>query len=255
MSGKRLEGKVAIVTGAASGFGKAIATRFAEEGCRVLVADLNGEGAEAAAKDLKVGENAVSLSMDVTKEAHWEEAVKTVVEKWGKVDICVNNAGTTYKNKPTLEVTAEDFDRVFNVNVRSIFLSVRAVVPQMQKQGNGGSIINVSSIGSTRPRPGLVWYNSSKGAVTNATKGLAAEYGPDQIRVNALAPLLSGTGLFESFAGVKDTPENRQKFLSNVPLGRLTEVTDVANTALFLASDEGKFLTGTNIEIDGGRGI
>ncbi|KAF2431497.1 oxidoreductase [Tothia fuscella] len=252
--GSRLEGKVALITGGASGFGKAIAIRFAQEGCSVIVADLNDSGAEEVAKSLDVGSKAQSFKMDVTQADHWTEAVKRAVDTWGRLDIVVNNAGTTYKNKPTLEVTSAEFDRVFNVNVKSIYLSVLAVVPQLQKNG-GGSIINISSIGSVRPRPGLVWYNASKGAVTNATKGLAAEYGADNIRVNAIAPLLSGTGLFESFVGVPDTPENREKFVANVPLGRLTEPKDIANTALFLASDEGAFITGTNIEVDGGRGV
>jgi len=255
MSGKRLDGKVALVTGAASGFGKAIATRFSQEGCRVLLADLNESGVQSAASSLNAGSNVASMKMNVTEESHWQDVVKKVVDTWGALDIVVNNAGTTYKNKPTLEVTADEFDRVFMVNVKSIYLSVKAVVPVMQKGGNGGSIINISSIGSVKPRPGLVWYNSSKGAVTNATKGLAAEYGPDKIRVNSLAPLLSGTGLFESFVGVPDTPENRAKFVSNVPLGRLTDPMDVANTALFLASDEGAFITGVNMEIDGGRAV
>lgn len=196
-----------------------------------------------------------TLKFDVTTQEGWKQALDTCMKEFGGIHILVNNAGTTYRNKPTLEVTDQEFDRVFNVNVKSIYWSVNVVVPQMQKQKQGGSIVNVSSIGSVRPRPGLVWYNSSKGAVTNATKGLAAEFGPDQIRVNSLAPLLSGTALFSSFVGVEDTPENREKFVSNVPLGRLTEPLDVANAALFLASDEGRFVTGINMEVDGGRGI
>ncbi|KIW05032.1 uncharacterized protein PV09_04188 [Verruconis gallopava] len=254
MTGNRLEGKVAIVTGAASGFGRAIAKRFAEEGCKVILTDLNGDGASEAAKSFNVGDNAISMHMDVTQEQAWTDVAKLAVDKFGRIDILVNNAGTTYPNKPTLSVTAAEFDRVFNVNVKSIFLSVHAVVPQMKKQG-GGSIINISSTGSVRPRGGLVWYNSSKGAVTNASLGLAAEFGPDQIRVNAIAPLLSGTGLFESFVGLPDTPENRQKFTYNVPMGRISEVEDIANAALFLASDESKFITGVNLQVDGGKCI
>ncbi|KAF2395981.1 oxidoreductase [Trichodelitschia bisporula] len=251
----RLENKTAIITGGASGFGKATAIRFAEEGAAVLIGDLNADGATAVANSiLSAGGKAVALRMDVTSAEDWEKAVGIVMERWGRLDVVVNNAGTTYRNKPTLDVTSEEFTRVFEVNVRSVYLSVRAAVPTMQKNG-GGSIINVSSIGSVRPRPGLVWYNASKAAVTNATKGLAAEYGPQNIRINSLAPLLSGTGLFESFVGVPDTPENREKFIGNVPLGRLTDPNDVANTALFLASDEGKFITGVNLEIDGGRGV
>ncbi|KAE9990643.1 hypothetical protein EG327_001090 [Venturia inaequalis] len=253
MTGTRLHGRVAIVTGGASGFGKAISTRFSQEGCKVLIGDLNESGAKELATTLSSSSSDIlSQSMDVTNEAHWKSAIEICVQKWGRVDIVVNNAGTTYRNKPTLEVTEKEFDLVFNVNVKSIYLSVVATVPQMKKNG-GGSIINISSTGSLRPRPGLVWYNASKGAVTNATKGLAAEYGADNIRVNAIAPLLSGTGLFSSFVGVEDTPENRANFVSNVPLGRLTDPMDVANTALFLASDEGSFINGVNLEVDGGK--
>ena len=166
----------------------------------------------------------------------------------------MNNAGASYKNKPTAEVTEEDFDKCFTVNVKSVFHSIAAAVPALEERG-GGAIINVASIGATRPRPGLVWYNASKGAVANATKGLAAEYGPKQIRVNGLLPLLSGTGLFETFVGVPFTEENVKNFLGNVPLGRLTDPTDVAKAALFLASDDGRFITGVNMEVDGGRGV
>lgn len=153
--------------GGASGFGKAISTRFSQEGCKVLIGDLNESGAKDLATTLSsASSDILSQSMDVTNEAHWKSAIETCVQKWGRVDIVVNNAGTTYRNKPTLEVTEKEFDLVFNVNVKSIYLSVLATVPQMKKNG-GGSIINISSTGSLRPRPGLVWYNASKGAVTN----------------------------------------------------------------------------------------
>ncbi|KAF2672837.1 oxidoreductase [Microthyrium microscopicum] len=255
MASTRLKDRVALVTGAGSGFGAAIATRFAQEGCKVIMSDINEPGVASVSQKInEAGGNTIHIKMDVTNEAAWKDAVSKCLEFGGKIDILVNNAGTTYKNKPTLDVTAEEFDRVVNVNIKSIFLSVQTVVPEMKKAG-GGSIINISSIGSVRPRPGLVWYNATKGAVTNATKGLAAEFGPDQIRVNAIAPLLSGTGLFESFVGVPDTPENREKFVANVPLGRLTDPMDIANAALYLASDEGRFVTGVNLEVDGGRAI
>jgi len=157
--------------------------------------------------------------------------------------------------QPTLQVTEDDFDRCFNVNVKSIFFSIGAFVPKLLEEKRPGVIINIASIGATRPRPGLVWYNASKGAVWNATKGLAAEYGPYGIRVNSICPLLGGTGLFETFTGVPDTEENRKQFLGNVPMGRLCEARDVADACLFLASDEARFITGTCLEVDGGRGI
>ncbi|KAL1304313.1 hypothetical protein AAFC00_000716 [Neodothiora populina] len=254
----RLEGKVALVTGGANeaGFGAAISRRFVSEGAKVLIGDLDEKGALAVAKGLSDddGGSCKGIKMNVCQESDWKAAVDTIVKEWGGLDIVVNNAGTTYRNKPTAEVTDDEWERVFKVNVKSIFWSAKVAIPQVQKRG-GGSIINIASIGSIRPRPGLVWYNSSKAAVSNATKGLAAEYGPDQIRVNAICPLLSGTGLFESFVGVKDTPENRKKYAEAIPLQRLTEPQDVANAAVYLASDEGKFITGVNLEVDGGRGI
>jgi NAD(P)-dependent dehydrogenase (short-subunit alcohol dehydrogenase family) len=247
----RLAGKVALITGGASGFGAAMCTRFSQEGCNVLLADLNEQGAQTHAQ--KLGSNVRAARMDVTLEADWQDIVASILDTWGKLDIVVNNAGTSYKNKPTADVTEAEFDRVFAVNVKSIFWSGKHALPAIQRGSKGGAIINIASIGSVRPRPGLVWYNATKGAVSNATKALAAEYGPQQIRVNAICPLLSGTALFESFTGVPNTPENVSKFLGNVPLGRLTEPEDVAAAALFLASDEGRFITGVNLEVDGGR--
>ncbi|PYH78312.1 NAD(P)-binding protein [Aspergillus uvarum CBS 121591] len=249
----RLAGKVAIVTGGSSGFGAAIVRRFSQEGAKVIIADINAAaGAELAATD------AAALHferVDVTVAADWARVVAVTVEKFGRVDILVNNAGTTYQNKPTVEVTEAEWERVFTVNVKSIFLGSQVFVTRLLEQGGGGSMINISSTGATRPRPGLVWYNASKGAVSNATKGLAAEYGPHNIRVNTVSPLLSGTGLFSLFTGMEDTPENREKFIGNVPLGRLTEVDDVANMCLYLASDEGSFVNGAEMIIDGGKCI
>lgn len=250
----RLAGKVAIVTGAASGFGLAVTRKFVAEGAKVVASDINADGLEKAFSSSTYSTNVASVSANVTLASDWEKMVETAVSKFGGLDIVVNNAGTSYKNKPTLEVTEAEFDRVMAVNVKSIFLSIPAVVPALKKRG-GGSIINIASIGAMRPRPGLVWYNASKGAVANASKGLAAEFGKDQIRVNAICPLLSGTGLFEMFVGVPYTEENMKKFLFNVPLGRLTDPGDVANTCAFLASDEGKFITGVNLEVDGGRAV
>ncbi|KAJ5775607.1 uncharacterized protein N7511_000618 [Penicillium nucicola] len=249
--GTRLQGKVAIVTGGGSGFGAAIARRFGEEGAKVIVTDINVEGGEQVAA--LNPSNLMFQRMDVTQESDWKAVLDLAFSKFGRLDALVNNAGTTYRNKPTAEVTDAEWERVFNVNVKSIFLATKTVMPRLIEQGSGGSVINISSTGATRPRPGLVWYNASKGAVTNATKGLAVEYGPHNIRVNSVAPLLSGTGLFSMFTGMEDTPENREKFIGNVPLGRLTEADDIANMCLYLASDEGRFINGTEMVVDGGK--
>jgi len=252
-AGKRLAGKIAIVTGGASGFGAAIVKRFVQEGAKVCVADMDVTNARPLAAEMS---NTIMLhEMNVTRKSDWDSLVEKVRSKHGQIDCLVNNAGTTHTNKPTVEVTEEEFDLVFQVNVKGIFFGVNAIIPQLLQNKNGGSIINMASIGSQRPRPGLTWYNSSKAAVTNATQSLAAEYGPNQIRVNALCPLLSGTRLFPKFVGVEDTPENRKKYVSNVPMGRLSEPLDIANAALYLASDEASFVTGTSMLIDGGKAV
>ncbi|KAJ5134860.1 hypothetical protein N7448_000118 [Penicillium atrosanguineum] len=253
-AGSRLQDKIVIVTGGGSGFGAAIARRFGEEGAKVIVADINVEGGEKVAAQ---SPNLIFQRMDVTQEGDWRTIVDLAFSKYGGLDTLVNNAGTTYRNKPTAEVTEDEWERVFKVNVKSIFLAGKVVMPRFMEQGKsrGGSMINISSTGASRPRPGLVWYNASKGAVTNATKGLAAEYGAHNIRVNSVAPLLSGTGLFSMFTGMEDTPENREKFIGNVPLGRLTEADDIANMCLYLASDEGSFINGTEMVVDGGKCI
>lgn len=249
----RLAGKVAIVTGGGSGYGAGIATLFAEQGAKVVVADINEDGGKRTVSAMP--DSMRFHKVNVAKESDWQRLVESTQSAFGSINCLVNNAGTTYRNKPTLEVTEADFDRCFNVNVKGVFFGTSAVLPRLLEQRSGGSIINIASVGATRPRPGLVWYNSSKGAVWNATKGLAAEFGPHGIRVNSICPLLGGTGLFESFSGVPDTPENRAKFLSNVPLGRLCEPSDVASACLFFASDESSFVTGVNMEVDGGRAV
>lgn len=249
----RLAGKVAIVTGGGSGYGAGIATLFAEQGAKVVVADINEDGGKRTTRAMP--DSMRFHKTNVAKEGDWKSLVEATQGAFGSINCLVNNAGTTYRNKPTLDVTEAEFDKCFDVNVKSIFFGTSAVIPQLLKQKIGGSIINIASVGATRPRPGLVWYNSSKGAVWNATKGLAAEFGPQGIRVNSVCPLLGGTGLFESFSGVRDTPENRAKFLSNVPLSRLCEASDVASACLFFASDESSFVTGINMEVDGGRAV
>ncbi|OCK77603.1 3-ketoacyl-reductase-like protein [Lepidopterella palustris CBS 459.81] len=249
----RLEGKVAIVTGAGSGFGAAISKAFAKEGCKVLVCDINAEGGQKTVSEQS--SHMAFQKMDVTSSSDWKATMDAATKQFGKVDILVNNAGTSYRNKPTLDVTEDEFQKVFDVNVKGVYLGCNAFMPHVIERKEGGVVINIASVGATRPRPGLVWYNASKGAIWNATKGLAAEFGPNQIRVNSICPLVTGTGLFSSFTGMEDTPENRKKFIFNVPMGRIGEVEDVASACLFMASDEAKFITGVNLEVDGGRCI
>ncbi|KAI1070620.1 hypothetical protein LB507_006725 [Fusarium sp. FIESC RH6] len=237
--------------GAASGFGQGIAEHFGEEGAKVLICDINTEAGEKFAAS---SDSFAFHTMNVTKAADWQSAVEKAVATWGHVDILVNNAGTSYQNKSTNLVTEEEFDKVMNVNVKSVFLGSNAFTAQVKKQGTKGSMINIASVGAHRPRPGLVWYNASKGAITNATMGLAAEYGPDGIRVNSICPLATMTGLLPTFIGKEITPEV-QKALGNVPLGRMGEVRDVTKAAVFLASEDAEFITGVNLDVDGGRAI
>lgn len=248
----RLQNKTAIVTGAASGFGAEIAATFAREGARVIVMDLNGDGAAAQARD--IGNNAQAVTGDVTKADDIGRAVDAAVAFGGRLDIVVNNAGWTHRNKPMMDVTEEEFDRLYDINVRSIFHMNRKVVPIMRGQG-GGVILNIGSVAGIRPRPGLTWYNSTKGAVNTLSKSMAVELAPDRIRVNCVAPVMGATGLLEAFMGVPDTPENRAKFIATIPLGRMSTPRDIANACLYLASDEAEFITGTVFEVDGGRTI
>ncbi|WP_026987920.1 SDR family oxidoreductase [Fodinicurvata fenggangensis] len=247
----RLKGKTALVTGGASGFGAEIAAVFAREGATVTIMDLNKDGSEQQAK--KIGSGTKAVAGDVTKRSDVDHAIETAKEN-GRLDIVVNNAGWTHKNKPLLEVTEEEFDRIYDVNVKAIYHMTNAVVPVMKAAGSG-VILNIGSTAGIRPRPGLTWYNSSKGAVNLLSRSLAVELAPDKIRVNCVAPVMGATGLLESFMGVPDTPENREKFISTIPLGRMSEPRDIANACLYLASDEADFITGVVMEVDGGRTI
>ena len=248
----RLKDKVAIITGAASGFGAEIARIYAREGAKVVIAALNEAGAQAVAAG--IGPAAVGIKCDVTKRADIDHAVKTALDKFGTVDIVVNNAGYTHKNQPFLNVDEASFDRCFDVNVKAIYHMINAVVPLMRAK-KSGVILNVGSTAGIRPRPGLSWYNASKGAANLLSKSLAVELAPDNIRVNVIAPVMGVTGMLGDFMGVPDTPENRARFISTIPLGRLAVPQDIANVALFLASDEAAFLTGVELPVDGGRTV
>lgn len=248
----RLKGKTAVVTGAGSGFGEGIAKRFAQEGCRVIVNDLRADGGERVTKEINTGGGTARfIQADVSKNADWEKLVKGAVDAFGALDIVINNAGTTHRNQPLLNVTEAEFDRVFAVNVKSIYLSARHVVPVFRSRG-GGVFVTIASTAGVRPRPGLVWYNSSKGAAIVASRAMAVELAPERIRVNVVNPVAGDTPLLAEFMGA-DTPELRAKFVSSIPLGRLSKPLDVANACLYLASDEAEFITGACLEVDGGR--
>jgi 3-oxoacyl-[acyl-carrier protein] reductase len=246
----KLQDRVAVVTGGASGFGRAICEVYAREGAKVLVADINGQGAREVAQD--IGKAAAHVAVDVSKRAEVDAMIGQAVKTFGGVDIMVNNAGYTHKNQPMLDVTEEEFDRIYDVNVKAIYLAALACVPEMEKRG-GGVIINTASTAGVRPRPGLTWYNGSKGAAIILTKSMAAELAPKNIRVCAINPVIGETGMLEQFMGMKDTPENRAKFLASIPLGRFSTPADIANAALFLASPDSSMITGVALEVDGGR--
>jgi 3-oxoacyl-[acyl-carrier protein] reductase len=250
----RLKDKVAIVTGGGSGFGEGMARRFAAEGARVLVNDLNATGGQRVVDAIKQqGGTAAYIGGDVSKRADVKAMVAKAAGEFGRVDILVNNAGVTHKNQPMLSVPEEMFDKIFAVNVKAIYLAALEVIPLMRQQG-GGSIINTASTAGLRPRPGLTWYNASKGAVITMTKSMAAELAPEKIRVNCLCPVAGITGMLGDFMGA-DTPENRARFQASIPIGRLSTPEDIANAALYLASDEANFITGVALEVDGGRCI
>ena len=246
----RLDGKTALITGAASGIGKCIAETYAREGARVALADLDGAAAQAAARG--IGNTAVAMRCDVTSKADVAAAVAETLSAFGALDVLVNNAGTTHVNKPMLEISEDEFDRTFAVNVKGVFLGCQAVVPVFRRRG-GGLIINIGSTAALRPRPGVAAYSATKGAVHTLTKALAAELAADRIRVCAIAPVATETPLLPSFLG--PAPGMRDKFIATIPLGRLASVQDIADAALFLASAEAQFLTGNILEVDGGRCI
>ncbi len=246
----RLKDKTAIVTGAGSGFGEGIAHRFAEEGARVLIADINEAAGRRVAGEIEGGE---FFKVDVSDGDQVKAMVGKAEAAFGGLNILVNNAGIAQRRQPMLEVKEKDFDRIYAVNVKSIYLTAIHALPLLKKRP-GGVIINIASTAAISPRPGLTWYNGSKGAVLTLSKSMAAELAPEGIRVNAINPVIGETGLTEDFMG-GDTPELREKFIATIPLGRMSTPLDVANAALYLASDEAEFITGVALEVDGGRCI
>ena len=253
MGTRRLENKVALVTGAASGFGRGIAERFAREGCSVVVNDIARESGAAVAAGIRAAGGVAHFAFgDVSKSNEVRGLLDAALSQFGKLDIVVNNAGTTHRNQPLLGVGEEEFDRIYAVNVKSIYLTAIHVVPHFRRQ-RSGCFVNIASTAGVRPRPGLTWYNGSKGAVITTSRSMAAELGPDGIRVNCVNPVIGATGLVTEFMGMPDTPENRKKFLATIPLGRFSTPDDVASACVYLASDEASFVTGACLEVDGGR--
>jgi len=245
----RLNGKTAIVTGGASGFGEGIARKFLAEGARVMIADINGDGAARLAEEL----DAFACAIDVSDPASVAGMARAAERTFGVPDIVVNNAGVTHLPQPLDEVSEADFDRVFAVNCKSVYLTARAFVPAMKARGSG-TILNIASTAGVSPRPRLNWYNASKGWMITATRTMAVELAPLGIRVNALNPVAGETPLLKSFLG-EDTPEMRARFLATIPMGRFSTPRDMGNAAAFLCSDEAAMITGVCMEVDGGRCI
>jgi 3-oxoacyl-[acyl-carrier protein] reductase len=250
----RVQNKSIIVTGAGGGIGKGIALRLAQEGAKVIVNDINvALGEEVVGEITAAGGTAAFFAADVTRSADVKALVDEAVKRFGRLDVVVNNAGWTHRNRPALEVSEDEFDKVYAVNVKSVYLATVHAVPVFRAQG-GGVFINIASTAGVRPRPGLTWYNGSKGAVITTSKSLAAELGPDNIRVNCINPVFNPTtGLAAEFAGGPLTDERLKQFRASIPLGRFSTALDVANAALYLASDEAAFISGVCIEVDGAR--
>ena len=247
----RLTGKTAIVTGGASGFGAGIVRRFLQEGARVMIADIDVDAAQQLAREM--GDHACAQRVDVGNGASVRDMTLAAQDRWRHIDILVNNAGVSHRPGPLEEISEEDFDRMFHVNMKPVYLTARNVVPHMKEKGQG-VILNIASTAGLSPRPRLNWYNASKGWMITATKTMAVELAPEGVRVNALCPVAGETPLLASFLG-EDTPERRAAFLATIPLGRFSTPDDLGNAALFLCSDEASMITGVALEVDGGRCI
>ena len=251
----RLHQMVAVITGGGSGFGEAIAHAFAAEGARIVIGDLDAANGERVTAALRAaGHAAAFCRTDVSRTADMQQLVATALAQFGRLDVMVNNAGISHANQPMLNVTEEQFDRLYQVNVKSLYLAAVHCVPVFRRQG-GGSFLNIGSTAAVRPRPGLTWYNGSTGAVVLLPQSLAVELAPDRIRVNAINPALAETPLLTTFMGGPDTPETRARFLASIPLGRLGRASDVAHAAVFFADPASEFVTGVCLEVDGGRCI
>ena len=249
----RLENKVAIITGGGLGLSEGIARKFVHEGAKVLLFEINKSNGQKVADSLGK-DHALAFEGDVTNLSHWEQAVKTCVEKLGGLDIVVNNAGVVHNAQPSYNVPIEEYERIMKINVSPLYQSAKAVHPHFKKQGHG-VFVNLSSISAPRPRPNPVWYAGSKGAVSAVTKGLAAEFGKDGIRVNCICPVAADTGMMASVLGGTDSEEGRQVVIKAIPLGRVANAVDVGNAACFLASEEASFITGIELYVDGGRSL
>ena len=245
----RLDGKIAVITGGGSGFGAGIAESFVAEGAKVVLGDVNLQAAKVVADRL----NGLAVKGDVSKADDMAALVDAAMAAHGRIDIFINNAGTTHLPQPMEDVEEDEFDHVLMVNTKSVYLSARHVVPVMKRQ-ESGLILNIASTAGVSPRAGLSWYNASKGWMITATKSMAVELAPHGIRVNALNPVAGETPMLKRFLG-EDTPEMRAKFLATIPIGRFSTPQDLASAALFLCSDEASIITGIGMEIDGGRCI
>jgi 3-oxoacyl-[acyl-carrier protein] reductase len=248
----RLQGKVAVVTGAGSGFGEGIASCFAREGAKVVVNDIDAANGERVAAAIRqAGGEAIFARGDVTRGDDVAAVLAASIAAFGGVTTVVNNAGVSHRNQSMLTVTEAEFDRVYAVNVKSLYWTALHFVPHFRERG-GGAFVNIASTAGVRPRPGLVWYNGSKGAAITASRAMAVELAPLKIRVNVINPVAGETPLLATFMG-EDTPERRAQFIATIPLGRFSQPRDVANAALYLASDDADFITGACLEVDGGR--